>query len=152
MQSEKTASMCQMPQKQSCSYCGSSHPPTQCLACGKKFVECDKVKEVCKSRRNKTVHDLKQEPDKHHKEDHIDTVNINSIIFKSKQSVITSNLKISCNQISILVLYKVHKGIDGNIRLLHIYNRFCRSLVFSGTVHWFVGRQAFIHYCGLHQV
>ena len=25
-----------------------------------------------------------------------------------------------------------------------------RSLVFSGTVHWFVGRQAFIHYCGLH--
>ena len=28
----------------------------------------------------------------------------------------------------------------------------CRSLVFSGTVHWFVGRQAFIHCCGLHQV
>ena len=28
----------------------------------------------------------------------------------------------------------------------------CRSLVFSGTVHWFVGRQAFIHYCGLNQV
>ena len=28
----------------------------------------------------------------------------------------------------------------------------CRSLVFSGAVHWFVGRQAFIHYCGLHQV
>ena len=27
-----------------------------------------------------------------------------------------------------------------------------RSLVFSGTVHWFEGRQAFIHYCGLHQV
>ena len=31
---------------------------------------------------------------------------------------------------------------------LHFY----RSLVFSGTVHWFEGRQAFIHYCGLHQV
>ena len=28
----------------------------------------------------------------------------------------------------------------------------CRSLIFSGTVHWFEGRQAFIHYCGLHQV
>ena len=28
----------------------------------------------------------------------------------------------------------------------------CRSLVFSVTVHWFEGRQAFIHYCGLHQV
>ena len=27
-----------------------------------------------------------------------------------------------------------------------------RCLVFSGTVHWFEGRQAFIHYCGLHQV
>ena len=31
-------------------------------------------------------------------------------------------------------------------------NQSCRSLVFSGTVHWFEGRQAFIHYCGLHQV
>ena len=25
-------------------------------------------------------------------------------------------------------------------------------MVFSGTVHWLVGRQTFIHYCGLHQV
>ena len=35
---------------------------------------------------------------------------------------------------------------------LYKYTFFCRSLVFSGTVHWFEGRQAFIHYCGLHQV
>ena len=33
-----------------------------------------------------------------------------------------------------------------------LLNFSCRSLVFSGTVHWFEGRQAFIHYCGLHQV
>ena len=26
------------------------------------------------------------------------------------------------------------------------------NMVFSGTVHWFEVRQAFIHYCGLHQV
>ena len=37
-------------------------------------------------------------------------------------------------------------------RLNTKYNLDCRSLVFSGTVHWFEGRQAFIHYCGLHQV
>ena len=34
----------------------------------------------------------------------------------------------------------------------NIISQSCRSLVFSGTVHWFVGRLAFIHYCGLHQV
>ena len=56
--------------KQNCSYCGSSHPPRQCLAYGK---EC-----VGEAKRNRTVHDLDQEPDQHHKEeDHIDTVNTN---------------------------------------------------------------------------
>ena len=37
-------------------------------------------------------------------------------------------------------------------KLNNIPEESCRSLVFSGTVHWFEGRQAFIHYCGLHQV
>ena len=37
-------------------------------------------------------------------------------------------------------------------KYINLDNLSCRSLVFSGTVHWFVGRQAFIHYCGLHQV
>ena len=32
------------------------------------------------------------------------------------------------------------------------YSKIGKSLVFSGTVHCFEGRQAFIHYCGLHQV
>ena len=40
----------------------------------------------------------------------------------------------------------------GKIKMWMEDNQSCRSLVFSGTVHWFVGRQAFIHYCGLHQV
>ena len=39
-------------------------------------------------------------------------------------------------------------AIDGNSKTIHLVE----ALVFSGTVHWFEGRQAFIHYCGLHQV
>ena len=43
---------------------------------------------------SRTVHDLEQEPDQHHEEvDHIDTVNINSVYFNNKHSVITANLK-----------------------------------------------------------
>ena len=45
-----------------------------------------------------------------------------------------------------ILKYTIQKGWQSNIK------ESCRSLVFSGTVHWFVGRQAFIHYCGLHQV
>ena len=46
-------------------------------------------------------------------------------------------------------------GIKNTLELEGVINSqdcSCRSLVFSGTVHWFEGRQAFIHYCGLHQV
>ena len=42
--------------------------------------------------------------------------------------------------------------IHCDAKLTKSINEPCRSLVFSGTVHWFEGRQAFIHYCGLHQV
>ena len=71
----------------------------------KKCVECSKVTqfiEVCRSDRNRTIYDLEQESDQHHEgeeEDHIDVVNMNSIIFNSKQSVITANLK-SVNKLS----------------------------------------------------
>ena len=49
-------------------------------------------REVSRSGRNRTVLDSEQEPDQHHEEeDHIDMVNINSIIFNSKQLVKTVN-------------------------------------------------------------
>ena len=63
-----------------------------------------------------TVHDIEQEPDQYNvEEDHIDTVNINSIIFKSKWLAITENLKMSSSQFSIIIPYKVDKDSDGNI-------------------------------------
>ena len=52
------------------------------------------LREVCRCGRNRTVHDLEQEPDQQHEEeDHVDMVNINSIIFSRKQLVVTANLK-----------------------------------------------------------
>ena len=49
---------------------------------------------------------------------------------------------------------KIKKVAPYNHQLLQAKHgiKSCRNLVFSGTVHWFEGRQAFIHYCGLHQV
>ena len=80
--------MAKMLMKQCYGYCGSGLLPRQCSAYGKKCVECSKVnhyREVCRSVRNKIVHDLEQEPDPHlEEEDHIDMVNIDSNIFNSK--------------------------------------------------------------------
>ena len=116
-----------MPMKQSCSNCGSSHPPRQCLAYGKKCTYCGKInhfREVCRSGRNRTVHDLEQKTDQHHEElDHFDMVNINYIIFNSKLLVITANPKTLSNQVSIIVPYKVDTGSDGRIMPLYLYKR-----------------------------
>ena len=92
----------------------------------KKYADCGKVnpfREVCRSRSNRSFHDLEQEPDQHHEEDHIDMVNIDSIIFNSKWTVITANLKTSSNQVSIIVPYKVATDSDGNRIPLHLYKR-----------------------------
>ena len=64
-------------------------------------------REVCRSRRNTTVHNIEQELDQGNiEEDPIDMVNINLIIFNSKWLVITANLKTSSSQVSIIMLYK----------------------------------------------
>ena len=112
--------------KQSCSYYDSSDQARQCTAYWKKCVECDKVnylREVCRSERNGTVHDLEQEPDQpHEEEEKIGKENINSIIFNSKWLVITTNLKNIVKQ-SFLLPYDIHTGSDGNIIPLHVYRR-----------------------------
>ena len=116
------------PTKNSCNYCSSTHPSRQYPAYGKKCADCGKsnhFREVCRSRRNNTVHDIEQEPDQHNiEEDHIDTVNINLIIFNSKWLAITANLKMSWYQASIIIPYKVDKGNDGNI----MPSNFCKKL------------------------
>ena len=122
----KLQTCAKMPAKQSCSCCGSSHPSRQFLAYGKKLVECGKInhfREVCRSGRNRTVQNLEQEPNQQHEEDHNDMMNVKSIIFNRKQSIITANLKTSSNQVSIIVPYKVDTGSYGNVMPLHLYKR-----------------------------
>ena len=116
-----------VPTRKNCSYCSSSHPPTQCPEYGKKHADCGKINhfsELCRSRRNTTVHNIEQKPDQCNIEkDHIDTVNINFIIFNSKWSAITTNLKTSSSQVSIIIPYKVDVGSVSNIMPLHIYKK-----------------------------
>ena len=50
----------------------------------------------------------------------IKSVNINSIIFDSKCSVITANLNTSSSQDTLVVPYKVDSGSSGNIMSFHI--------------------------------
>ena len=64
-----------------------------------------------------------QEPDQcQEEEDHIDTVNINSINFNSSNSVITANIKIVSNEVRIIVQYQVDTASDGNM-LSHMYKK-----------------------------
>ena len=79
--------------------------------------------EVCRSARGRAVHNIEQEPDQE-EENHIDTVNINSINFNSNHSVITANLKTSSNKVIITVLHKVDTCTDGNILPFHIYKSY----------------------------
>ena len=94
----KSQTHAKIPARQSCSYYGSSHPHRQCPAYEEKCVDFGKVnhfREVCRSGRNRTVHDLEQEPDQHQEEEDLtDMVTILILLFSnSKQSVITANLK-----------------------------------------------------------
>ena len=113
--------------KKSCSSCGSSHPPRPCLAYGKKCADCGKInhfREVCRSRINTIFHNIGQEPDQCSIEEyHIDTVNINVLIFNNKWLTITANLTMSLNQVSIIIPYKVDMGSDDNIMPLHLYKK-----------------------------
>ena len=54
-------------------------------------------------------------------EDHIDTLNINSINFNSKHSAATANIKTLSNQVWIIVPYKVDTGSDWNIMPFNIF-------------------------------
>ena len=93
--------------KKSCSYCNSHHPTKQCPAYGKMYAGYSKInhfREVYKSRRNTAVYNIEQEPDQYNiEEDHIDTVNINLIIFNSKWSALNTNLKTSSTKVSIII-------------------------------------------------
>ena len=53
----------------------------------------------------------------------IDTVNIHSINFNSKHSVVAANLKTSSNQARITVPHKVDTGSNGNIMPLYLYKK-----------------------------
>ena len=119
--------ICQSTHKYSYNYCGSIYPSRQCPVYGKKCAECVKThhfKEACRSVRRRTVHNVEQESDKYQEEDHIDMVNINSINFKSKHSVITANLKTSSHQVRIIVPYKVDTGNDRDIMPLCVYKNY----------------------------
>ena len=84
-----------MPVKPNCKYFESRHQPRQCPKYGEKCVKCDRMNhfwEVCWSARGRALHNIKQELDKE-EENHIDMVDIDSINFNSKHSIITANLK-----------------------------------------------------------
>ena len=70
------------------------------------------------------MHNINQETEQYQKEDDINMVNIKSIHFNSKHSVIKANLKTSSNQAIIVKLYKVHTGSNRNIIPLHICNKY----------------------------
>ena len=114
-----------MPAKENRKCCGYIHQPRQCPAYGKRCMKCNKMNhfwEVCRTARGRVAHNIEQEPNQV-EESHTDMVNINSIDFNSKYSVITANLKASPNKVVITVPYKVDTGSDGNIMPWHIYKK-----------------------------
>ena len=114
-----------MPAKQTCRYCGNSHPPRQCMAHGKRCMDCNKIghfRVVCRSKRAQSVNEVEQEAAQDSAEENsIDLVNINSVHFNRNCSVLTKNLKTSAGPNNVIIPYEVDMGSDGNIIPLHIY-------------------------------
>ena len=68
------------------------------------------------------MNELQQETGQDNAEDNsIDSVNINSIYFNKKHSILTANLKTSAGPNNVMVPCKVDMGSDENIMPLHIY-------------------------------
>ena len=85
-----------MPLRQTCRYCGSTHPPRQCLAHGKTCMGCSKMghfQKVCRSKMTRMVNEIEQETIQDNTEEDIELVSINSVQFNKKHSVLTAKLK-----------------------------------------------------------
>ena len=77
------------------------------------------------SRRSTAVHNIEQVPDQCKvEEDYIDVVDINLFIFNSKWLAITTNLKTSSNQVSVVISYKEDMGSCCNIMSLHLHKKY----------------------------
>ena len=116
-----------MPTRQTCRYCGSSHPPRQCLGYEKKCTDCciiGHISGVCWSKRARVVNEVEQETAQDSTEESsIVSVNLNSISFNKNHSVLIANLKTAAGKNSIKVPFKVGTGSDGNIMPLHTYKK-----------------------------
>ena len=66
---------------------------------------------MCRSIKSSAVQNIEQLADQE-KENHIDTVNINSINFNTNHSVITAKSKTLSNKVVITVPYKIDTGSD----------------------------------------
>ena len=126
-ESTRRSTQTKMPTKHTCRYCGSSHPSRQCLSCGKKCTECNKIghfRAMCKSGRARTMNEMEQEAAQDSAEENtINLVNIKSVHFNKNCSVITVNVKTSTGRNNVIVPYKVDTGSYGNIMPLYIYKK-----------------------------
>ena len=104
-------------------YCGSMHPPRQCLVYGKMCTGCGKVghfKKVCQSRKDCAVHEVEVEV---YQEDGEIEVSINSVYLNNKQSLITADLEMQVSRNTVKILYKIDTGSEGNLMPLYIFKK-----------------------------
>ena len=124
--SPRKSTQTRTPLKQTCRYCGSSHPPRKCPAYRKMIAVCKKIghfRVVCRSRRTRAIINVEQETVQDDAGENIKLVSINSIQFNKNHSVTTVSLKMSAGQSNITVPYKIDTGRDGNIMPLHAYKK-----------------------------
>ena len=91
-----------------------------------RHVECNKTghfQRACRSRRTLAVNDVEQETLQDNTSEDIKTVNLNSVQFNKNCSILTANLKMSANQNTIIVPYKIDTGSNGNIMPAHMFKR-----------------------------
>ena len=104
----------------------------------KTCTECSKIghfRVMCRSRKTRAMKEVQQEAVQDSAgENCIDLVSIKSIQFNKNCSVLTTNLKMSAGQNSIMVPYEVDTDTSGNTMPLHVYkNKFQKISIISGV-------------------
>ena len=81
-ESSKTQAQSSNQVQQPCRYCSSFHQPRQCMACGKVCMECynaSHFQRVCRSKKSRAVHEIKQEIIDNKASKEIEMVSVHSV-------------------------------------------------------------------------
>ena len=96
-----------------------------CTRCGKT----GHFRKVCRSKRDRAVHELEVQVAQETQEGQIETVSINLVHLNKNQSLMTAYLEMQAGEDIVKIPYKIDTGSEGNIMPLYIFKRLFKNTI-----------------------